>query len=150
MTRFLLLWQHVSFHTAKLGRPVHRACLKVSGYEVIGRARGDLGENFGANVRVKMKFIDLPLYFFDFSKLSVLTLEHVQSTRPSFGFTNMNLMSFYSVFLFCFVLINPKRLFYSAWVVMTSDPNQKKSKGAFRIMTQKIWRNVLKIFHKNS
>ena len=29
-----------------------RACLKVSGYEVIGRARGDLGAKFAANVRV--------------------------------------------------------------------------------------------------
>ena len=30
----------------------HRACLKVSGYKVIGRARGDLGAKFAANVQV--------------------------------------------------------------------------------------------------
>ena len=31
---------------------VYRACLKVSGYKVIGRARGDLGAKFAANVQV--------------------------------------------------------------------------------------------------
>ena len=31
---------------------MHRGCLKVSGYKVIGRARGDLGAKFAANVQV--------------------------------------------------------------------------------------------------
>ena len=32
--------------------PDHRACLKVSGYKVIGRARGDLWAKFAPNVQV--------------------------------------------------------------------------------------------------
>ena len=31
---------------------IHRACLKVSGYKVLGRARGDLGAKFAADVQV--------------------------------------------------------------------------------------------------
>ena len=45
---------NMHMHMSGARCPWHRACLKVSGYEVIGRARGDLGANFGANVRVKI------------------------------------------------------------------------------------------------
>ena len=34
--------------SAGLGTARHRACLKVSGYKVIGRARGGLGANFSS------------------------------------------------------------------------------------------------------
>ena len=36
-----------------------------------------------------------------------------------------------------------------AWVVMTSNPKQKKSKGVFHVMTKRVWRILKKKFHKD-
>ena len=98
-----------------LPRPLchNRACLKVSGvrghWPGSGRPRGKV---YGERASFDPDSL-IFCYFSSFSKLSVLTMKHVQSIRKFFGFQKNIPWCFLFVFLlfFFFFFFNPKCLF---------------------------------------
>ena len=87
----------------------NRACLKVSGYEVIGRARGDLGAKFAANVRVYIWDALSSVTFFPFRNPLSRPWSMFKAPGLLLVSRKITLMFFFCLFFFFF--FNPKRLF---------------------------------------
>ena len=92
-----------------------------------------------------MKFTDLLLHFLTFEALH-LDLEAYSKHQAFFWLQNMNLMG---VLFFFFFWIIPSAFFLQCLGGHDVRSQPKKSKGAFRVMAQRIWRYVFKNFHKN-
>ena len=114
--------------------PVHRACLKISGYRGhwpgLGRPRDrDKVCRERASLDLNPLIFSIPhVTFFSFSKLSVLTLKHVQSTRTSFGFQKNHLDA---LFVFFFFFLWSKRLFAELGWPWRPTPTERKVNVTF-------------------